>query len=523
MPGKKPNILFITTDQQRCDTLGCYGNSLIKTPRLDELAAGGACYNRAYCQSPICIPSRITMITGKTAQHHGATLHNTSMRADERTLGDVLGSQGYHTHFIGKAHFSSQQHTGSRESIEDWKNGLHQGDDGPYAGFHTMELILGHSNPLVAHYGDFIRRNHGGTIASFMAENLRSIDVTCGQGTYECDIPEELYSSTYVGDRTCAFISRMAAAGKPFYCFASFPDPHWPIYPPAPWFHMYDHISDEQMDPYITKYAGERERSCSPGSFRRSRGQGPYDGGGHYMDRPEDAYKIARAYWGSISLIDKNVGRMMDALSACGIADDTIVVFTADHGDYMGAHGMMAKGAYMWEEFIRVPFLLRYPAAVRPLRTNALLSLTDAVPTLLELLQADDASLAYDGLSQASVLLGDALHARDCVSVVHFSNTPDPAWPDQHALLLDDYKLVYHAGTGRGELYNLAEDPREQDNLYDRANMSSVRDALKARLLDELILQRDRQPLVNKQGADNHGVHVMRYETWKREFDELLK
>ncbi len=100
----RPNILLITTDQHCKNTLGCYGNKIVQTPNLDRLAEQGVIYDRAYCQSPICIPSRITMITGKTAQHHGATLHNTSIRDDELTIGHVLSELGYRTHFIGKAH-----------------------------------------------------------------------------------------------------------------------------------------------------------------------------------------------------------------------------------------------------------------------------------------------------------------------------------------------------------------------------------------------------------------------------------
>lgn len=513
---EKPNILFITTDQQRRDTLGCYGNNLVKTPNIDSLAANGVIYERAYCQSPICIPSRITMITGKTAQHHGATLHNTAMRENERTIGHALQENGYRTHFIGKPHFTSQQNTGCRESISDWREGKHKGWNGHYAGFETTEIILGHSNPLLAHYGDWLRENHPQHIKKFIYENMEPIDITCGQGVYKNDVPEEAYSSAYVGERACAYIKERAAAGEPFYCFASFPDPHWPICPPEPWFSMYDGLTDNQVAHFITPYAGERERDESPPTFRQ---HGPYDGGGHFMANPADAYKITRAYWGSVSLIDKNVGKMLDTLKQCGIYDNTIIVFTTDHGDYMGAHGMMAKGGFLWEEFINIPFIISYPAKYKPVKSNALFSLTDVVPTILESAGISPETLAVDGVSHHDMLAGDGVQARDSVMVVHFSVTGDKNWPDIHCLIYGRHKLVYHAGSGKGELYDLEADPRELKNLYETPQYAGIRQGLIIKLLDGIIIERDMEPLMTARKADHYGEHEMKYEKWKTEFE----
>jgi uncharacterized sulfatase len=515
---KKPNILFITADQMRRDTLGCYGNGLVCTPNIDGLAARGVLYQRAYCQSPICIPSRVTMITGKTAQHHGATLHNTAMRENELTLGDVLRENGYRTHFVGKPHFSSQQNTGCRESIADWREGIWNGWNGPYAGFETLEMILGHSNPLLAHYGEWLRENHPQHIQKFIYENMRPIDVSCGQGVYKNDVPEEAYSSTYVGERSCAYIKERALSGEPFYCFASFPDPHWPICPPEPWFSMYDGLSKDQIADYITPYAGERGREESPPAFKQF---APYDGGGHFMQNPGDAYKITRAYWGSVGLIDKNVGKMLDTLKQCGIEDDTIVVFTADHGDYMGAHGMMAKGGFVWEEFINIPYIVSYPAKYKPNRSDFLLSLTDAVPTILESAGISPDALAADGVSHHDMLAGNGGQARDSAMVVHFANSKDKRWPDIHCLICGWHKLVYHAGSGKGELYELDADPRETKNLYEDPAYAQIRQRLTAKLLDELILERDMAPLQMTKKADHYGEHEMKHEKWKTEFDRF--
>lgn len=514
-----PNILFITTDQQRKDTIGSYGNPLIRTPNLDRLARECIQFERAYCESPICTPSRITMITGKKSSHHGATHHNNSIRAGERTIAQVLGENGYRTHFIGKPHFKSQLHQGTEESIADWRAGLYEEWNGPYIGFETVEFILGHSNSLYGHYGKWLRTEHPDKYHHFKVENMRKLDVTCGQSVYENDIPEELFSSTYVGDRVVGFLESVKDTGRPFYCFASFPDPHWPVMPPAPFFHMYDDIKI----PESTPYNGEAEKDNYPRVFKRVRegGRSGYDGGGHYMKNPGDAEAITRAYWGSVSLIDKNVGRMLDRLEELGLAENTIVVFTADHGEYMGAHGMMAKGGFLWEEYVNVPFLAKFPGQEPGRKTDALLSHVDIVPTLLDAAGIENHRISVDGVSQLGVIRGEAQHIRDCATVMHAGRDPKVN-PDQHALITPDWKLVYHAGDPNGELYDLRNDPHELNNLYNRAEAADIQRELTFRLLQELVLQMDMQPVHIQAATDlYYGSHRMHYDMWKKEFDLL--
>ncbi|NOY75067.1 MAG: sulfatase-like hydrolase/transferase, partial [Kiritimatiellaeota bacterium] len=395
----KPNILFVTTDQQRKDTLGCYGNNLIKTPNLDKLAADGVVFDRAYCESPICIPSRNTMITGKCARHHGASLHNTSIRDEETTLGDTLQKNGYRTYFTGKPHFKSQQHRGTEESIADWRDGKLTGWKGPYAGFEKVDMVLGHSNPLVGHYGEWLRENHPEAAKTYMDKNLESIGVACGQGVYNNHIPEETYSSSYVAARTCDFLDEAKRNGSPFYCFASFPDPHWPILPPREFFEMYDGVEIPENIPIGEDILKENY----PRQFAELlKGKvAAYDGGGRYLRDDEDITAITRAYWGAISLIDKNIGKMLDKLESLGLSDDTIVIFTTDHGEYMGAHGMIAKGGFLWESFVNVPYIMRYPKARGGGGgTDALISFTDIVPTLLDYAGITEHDMAPDGFSQ---------------------------------------------------------------------------------------------------------------------------
>lgn len=537
---KPMNILFITTDQQQKKTLGCYGNSYIETPNLDSLAEDSVVFERAYAECPICMPSRVTMITGRSARFHGVGVHNASMRKDEPVLGDVLHQKGYDTCFIGKPHFKSQQHRNTEESIADWRDGKFKNWNGPYAGFDKAKIVLGHSNSLVGHYGEWLKQEHPDAWRHFTDRSIKSIDVTSGNGTYQNSIPEKAHSSSYIGDMVCDYLDETKNSGKPFYCFASFPDPHWPIMPPEPYFSMYDNLNIPQP----TAYNSEGEKDNYPFQFAdmrkniKNRGGNAYDGGGHYMQNSDDAVKITKHYWGAISLIDKNIGKMMEKLKQTGQYDNTLVIFTSDHGEYMGAHGMMAKGGALWEEFVNVPFIVKAPKAKKGFRTQALLSMTDVVPTLLDYLEIDenDTNLATDGVSQKDVIDGITECIRYLTTVFHPTNVlqenksmllddnelrEEKIYPDQHALVTDRYKLVYYAGQSNGLLFDLENDPNELNNLYNLDQYKDVQAKLISRLMDQLILQSDKQALVRKQNSDEYGNHVMTYAIWGDEFKDL--
>lgn len=515
----KPNILFITTDQQRKDTMGCYGNDIVQTPHLDRLAGEGLTFDRAYCESPICIPSRVTMITGKACANHRAPLHNNNMPNTERTIGDVFQEHGYRTHFIGKPHFKSQQHRGTEESIADWRDGKLKNWNGPYAGFQSVDMILGHSNSLVGHYGEWLRDSHPEAYAHFKDTNLDCVSSN-GGGTYRNTIPEALHSSAYVAMRTNAFLEYAAKEEHPFYCFASFPDPHWPIMPPQPWFDMYKDAPVPSQQPRIE--ADQLGRY--PRQFRlahEGKGTG-YNGGGRYISDQEELAAITRAYWGSVSFIDRNIGLMLEKLDQLGLSENTIVVFTTDHGEYMGAHGMIAKGGFLWEEFVNVPLIIRSPGLKREgTRTGALFSFTDLVPTMLDMCGIEDHGLGCDGFSQKPVLKDETEELRDCATVHHPHGSRDGSLPDQRAIVTKRWKLVHYAGDPNGELYDLENDPGECINLYNQPEHAATQQELTLKLLDQIILQNNKDATRFASKADRYGRHVMTYKVWQPEFDQL--
>lgn len=517
---KRPNILLITTDQQRKDTLGCYGNCLIHTPNIDSLAESGITMDREYCENPICIPSRNTLITGRYSWHHGAVLHNVNIRDSEPTLAKLLSDNGYLTHFIGKPHFKSQGHTGSEECVQDWLDGKYDHWDGPYVGFQGVEMVLGHCNIFTGHYGKWLREEHATELDCFRASQLRALDVSCGRGAYLNDIPEALHSSTYVGDRTCAFLEDAAQKDMPFFCFASFPSPHWPLMPPHPYDTLYQNT---EMPPAIP-YNEELGKDDYPWQYRelRENGKIPYDGNSQFVKNPNDIDAIKRLYWGEITLIDKNVGRIIFSLDKLGLRKNTIIVFTTDHGEYMGDHRTIAKGGFLWENFINLPCIFSFADRIpHGKRSNALMSHVDIAPTLLDLAKIDSAPLCADGISQAKVLTGHAERVRDCVTVMHPAQTEDMFPPDQHALVTEEWKLVYYAGTQSGELYHLKSDPEELHNLYHNPAFQSVRAELILKLLDELILHKDRYAIYQQKSGNEIKPFIMIDDVWDRKFKEV--
>jgi len=500
-----PNILFITTDQQRCDTLGCYDNTVVQTPNIDRLAAEGVQFDRAYSECPICIPTRNTWLTGLTAAHHGATVHCSSIRPGLRTIGDVLQEHGYRTHQVGKPHFKNTLQRGNEESFADWADGKYRDWSGPYLGFQTVEFVGGLGQPWYGHYGQWLARHHPEAIAAFAPEHHEKVDFG-DSGVFRHAIPEGAYTTTYIAERACEFLREAKRSGGPFFCHASFPDPHWPIAPPEPWFSMYDGAEVPAPIPY----AGEAESELSPKVFRVLKsGQWPnYDGGAHYMPDVSRIDRAIRPYWGSVSMVDKYVGVLLDTLGELGLAEDTLVVFTSDHGEHLGDHGMIKKGDALWETFVRVPFIVRLPGRCqRGVRTDALCSSVDVVPTFLELLGLADGDhdLAPDGVSQAPVLTGQRDCVREAVTIHHPTTEAfrgELRMPDQYALVTDRWKLVYHAGDPNGQLYDLQDDPQELRNRYNDPACAQWCSNLKGILLDELIFQNDKVAILESDTAD---------------------
>ncbi len=492
MPDAPPNVLLITADQMRRDHLGCYGNPVVRTPHLDALAGSGTRIDRAYVSNPLCMPNRSTMATGRFPRNHGCWSNGICLPETERTVADVLNERGYHTALLGKAHFNSYGNPADAqapncESRRAWDEKRITADwNGPYYGFQEAVLSLGHGNWGMAggHYGEYLQRS----FPQLVAETKQKPSPTGAPQCYTPIMPVEAHCSHWLGTVGCDYLRRRADDGRPFFCWLSFPDPHHPFCPPEPYDTMHD------PGDVVLPRLGPEALADKPPHFREAHEGGQtWEGigaGDVAADVTEDQLReiIARTY-GMISLIDENVGRVLEVLDRSGLAGNTVVIFTSDHGDLMGDCGLMYKGPFLLEGLIGVPMIWRVPGAGGGTAPAGLMSTVDIAPTMLRLLGADVPAW-MDSAGEPALARGEA-STRDA-AFVEFRSMYRPHL-DLRSIITRDARLTHYAGLETGELYDLTADAPEARNLYDDASRAELRGALERRLLDECILRADRR------------------------------
>ncbi|MFV0416576.1 MAG: sulfatase, partial [Chthoniobacterales bacterium] len=374
----QPNILFITSDQQHWRTLG---RNLpgIQTPNLDRLANEGTLFRRAYCPNPTCTPTRASMITGLQPSRHGAWSLGTKLPEDVPTVGSLFSEAGYETSLIGKAHFqpllvteefSSMESYPLMKDLDFWRD-FH----GPFYGFDYVEVARNHADEshVGQHYAIWMEEKGLNDWEKHFQNRWNQFsfgDTVNPPQKHRWTLPEEFHMNAWIADRTNARIDKAQQDGKPFFLWASFFDPHPPYLVPEPWNTLYDPAAldvpaldpeeVENMAP-IVREALKENPDFSPWEETSHLSHGLHS---HKHDR-EDLAKDIAVYYGMVSMMDKYIGRILDHLDATGQADNTLVVFTSDHGHYYGHHGLIAKGPFHYDDGIRVPFIARGPGCQR--------------------------------------------------------------------------------------------------------------------------------------------------------------
>ncbi|MCA9966002.1 MAG: sulfatase-like hydrolase/transferase [Anaerolineales bacterium] len=482
----KTNILLITSDQQHWTTLGVL-NPEIHTPNLDRLAAQGTLFERAYCPNPTCSPTRASIITGLYPSQHGCYSLGTKLSEKVPTVGEMLQTAVYRTALVGKAHFQPLRSTDQYPSLEsypimqdlDFWRGFH----GPFYGFDHVELARNHVDE--AHVGQHY--------ALWMEEqgchNWRDyFQPPTGNNPDQrwlWEIPEEFHYNKWIADRSNALMSDFQAAGEPFFLWASFFDPHPPYLAPSPWDTMYDPdtLTLAQLVP------GEHDKN--PPHFAMTQQQNPdfsawHEPHGHHMHglrshlwEQETLAKDTAVYYGMVSLMDKYIGQILDKLDELGLTDSTLVVFTSDHGHLFGQHGMTAKGAFHYEDLVKVPFIVRWPGKVTAgARSHAMQSLVDLAPTFLAAAGLN-IPIEMTGLNQVPCWqTGTAV--RDHIIV---ENRHQPTTVHLKTYVNDRYKLTVYYNRPYGELFDLHADPQEINNLWDAPEAAGLKADLMLKLL----------------------------------------
>ncbi|HEO70814.1 MAG TPA: hypothetical protein ENN80_06075, partial [Candidatus Hydrogenedentes bacterium] len=337
------NILLLHADQQRQDSLGCYGNAVAQTPYLDALAAQGARFNHHYASNPVCMPSRASLLTGRHLPAHGVIDNGIPLDAREATLAQALACAGYATFAAGKLHLTPYQSEAARgygESFGAWDAGAFDGWDGPYYGFEAVRLVLGHGegavNPTRGHYGRWLAERHPEVFDCIGPEGAPEPKFP---GVYRSQLPPEVHWSTYVADRVIARLEQIDRA-RPFFVFAGFSDPHHPFVAPE------TYAARLEDADFPAPHADPEEHAGRPELYRRLFTENVFakDGGASPVPEGEHFRCIVQHTYAMVALIDACVGRILDALDRLGLADDTVVCFTSDHGDLLGDHGLLYKG-----------------------------------------------------------------------------------------------------------------------------------------------------------------------------------
>ncbi len=488
------NVLLISADQMRRDHMGPGGNPVIRTPHLDALAAGGVCLDRAYVNNPLCMPNRATIATGRLPRNHGAWSNGIDLPTCERTVADELAERGYHTALLGKGHLTAfggdtDKDTPAYDCAKAWQSGRMTTDwAGPYYGFEQCRLSIGHGNwgAANAHYGAWLAENFPGVIETYREKSTPS--PTGAPQCFTPDMPVEAHCSSWLGNIGTDYLRARADDGRPFLCWVSFPDPHHPFCPPRP----YDTLHDP-AEVVMPRFGAEALADKPPWYRRAHEGDGRWEGI-NPNDRladitaPQMREIIARTY-GMISLIDENIGRLLGALDATGLADNTVVIFTSDHGDLMGDCGLVFKGPFHLEGLINVPMIWRVPGGSAGMHGQGLFSSADIAPTILELLDVDRPR-AMDGLAQADLVRGET--GRRDAAFVEFKSFYRTEL-NLRTVVTADRKLTYYPGLDCGELYDMTADVPEARNLYDDPARAGERAELIQRLLTWDILSQDQR------------------------------
>ena len=516
---KRPNFLFFITDQQRADWLGCYGHPVLKTPNIDAIAARGMRFDNFHTASPVCMPNRASLLTGRYPSVHGLRYNGCVLPETANTFVDVLAGAGYDTAAIGKSHlqpFTGQPPMGhTLESVaaisEAWsvqrqdtyaEEPAHYTSDQryeiktPYYGYQHVDMVTSHGDRCGGHYGQWFRDAAPDWKAQHDPTNELPHNYSCPQA-YRTPIPEDLYPTAYVRDRAVDYLTSRTGDDTPFFTFVSFPDPHHPFNPPGKYWDMYSPDDFDVSLPYDA-HQNPTPPMCWLHDNWTERGGQPTPQTAMMLD--EQQLKEAMALTaGMMAFVDDAVGDVMAALTESCHADNTVVCYNSDHGDYLGDFNMLLKGALPNRSITRVPFIWSDPVAPEQDSTDALCSTVDLAATILERAGLEPFN-GNQGRSFLPVTMGgDAPREEALVEYNDGGNRLGFTSPARvRALLTKEWRYTIYRDQDWGELYDLGKDPQETHNLWDSVEHKDIRAYLAERLNHHLIAQMDDSPQADR-------------------------
>ncbi len=454
--GDRPNILWYCSDQQRFDTIAALGNEYISTPRLDAFAKEGVAFTHAYCQSPICTPSRASFLSGTYPSAIGVNGNGNEFfprGQEDKLLPHRLARAGYDCGLVGKLHLAS-----AASGVE------HRVDDGyryfQYSHDHKGPRVYGHD------YAEWVWQQGGDADALMLPYQTTTYREGARRTTFgglaeptemADNIPPQYHQTRWCSEQSIEFIDDNRRAGQPWLLSVNPFDPHPPYDAPWEYYRRYD--PDQLPGAHFAEGDLEQQRRIvEAGVDFQSQPQEP----SHWADK-----KIQASYYAMVEQVDCEFGRILDHLEATGQRENTIVVFASDHGEMLGDHGLVLKGCRFYEGLVRVPLIVSWPGRFRQgVVSDALVELMDLAPTLYEV-AGEQVPYWVQGRSLLPLLQGEATEHRDFVRTEFFGAID---FPDQtHATMYRDrrWKLVSYHGKDLYELYDLENDPWEHENLAD--------------------------------------------------------
>jgi arylsulfatase A-like enzyme len=440
---KKPNILLITTDSQRCDTLAFMGSSFAHSPCLDRLAKDGVWFEQAHTSSPVCAPARCSLLTGVHTPIHGCLENGISRHTHLPVFPDLLKEAGYTNIMVGKTHFGPMPDSFNVYVSADGKS-AEANDD--YA-----KHILGHNSRVSSHPNS---------------------------------IPEDLFIDSFIAETTIREIERVSVAGKvPFFAYCSMISPHAPLDPPEPWAGMFTDIElppvnvtegeIEQLPLHMKQMLGIHEEKMSNGAYPIGHGKHLEEAAGtsYSSDLAEAIDGMRKLYYGLSAYCDEQVGKLIDYLDRSGLRENTLVIFSSDHGVQLFDHGFNDKHNF-FDASWRVPFIMSMPGTLPQGKKRQFASWNDIPTTILAV--AGTACPSMQGFDLYTPLVSGEPNPRSCASSVLYQSA---------AVVSANWKLEYYFSEQEGRMIHRTDDPLERINLFLDPQYSEV----KSNLLEALL------------------------------------
>ncbi len=485
---KPTNILWICTDSQRFDTLGCYGNPHVRSPNIDRLAAEGVLFEHCYAQNPLCQPSRGSFLTGRYPVTTGLRQNGQNIPADEKLITRMLADHEYICGLSGKLHlcacnrrFTLGETWWELPDEERVIQGVEPRIDDGYAEFYWDHAPSPKFRSSA--YNRWVRE-HGAAIEQRPREDSRFVKI---------GMPPELHQTTFCAQKAIDFIEAYEGYAHGWLFSVNIFDPHFVFDPPQEYLKPYlDRLDEIPLPNYVEgeladkpAWQAERHARCKYAGYDEAD-----------LGDPREHRMLRAAYWAMCDQIDVQVGRMLDALDRTGQRENTLVIFTSDHGEMLGDHGLYTKGPFLYDPAIRVPLICSMPGTVaQGVRASGLVELSDLAPTVL-----DAAGLPrHPGMQTRSLwpmLTGEAPAEafRDDVYCEYYNSNPDNPKGFLTMVRTETHKLIVAHGTGGGELYDLRSDPAETRNLWDDPAAAEAKTALLVRMTDRMAKTADPLP-----------------------------